>query len=119
MKNQYIELLQDVRHNAYKLGYIEGIEYEKAENAKHVESIKKELLTTQQRVQWWQDKYARMQENYENQIRNLQGKISNTLQLDQTFNNSTDALNASLELETDPDVYTSWVDEDNKNYYTD
>ena len=49
----------------------------------------------------------------------LREDCRNTLQLDQTFNNSTDALNASLELETDPDVYTSWVDEDNKNYYTD
>ena len=37
-----------------------------------------------------------------------------TLQLDQTFNNSNDAINASLELETDPDIYTSWVMEVNK-----
>lgn len=75
MKNQYIELLQDVRHNAYKLGYIEGIEYEKAENAKQVEQLKKELLIQQQRVSWLQDKYTRMQENYKNQIKNLQDKI--------------------------------------------
>lgn len=33
----------------------------------------------------------------------------NTLQLDQTYDNSNDAINASLELETDPDIYTSWV----------
>ena len=42
-----------------------------------------------------------------------------TLTTDQFYTNFNDALNASLELETDPDVYTSWVEEDNKNYYTD
>ena len=31
------------------------------------------------------------------------------LKLDQIFTSYTDALNASLELETDPDIYTSWV----------
>ena len=74
-QKQVIELLQDVRHNAYKLGYIEGIEYEKAEHTKHVERIEKELHIQQQRVSWFQDKYTRMQENYENQIKNLQDKI--------------------------------------------
>lgn len=34
-----------------------------------------------------------------------------TLQLDQTYNNPSDAINASIELEEDPDIYTSWVDE--------
>ena len=34
-----------------------------------------------------------------------------TLQLDQTYNSPSDAINASIELESDPDVYTSWVDE--------
>lgn len=34
-----------------------------------------------------------------------------TLQLDQTFNNPSDAINASIELEADPDVYTSWIEE--------
>lgn len=40
----------------------------------------------------------------------LREDCRHTLQLDQTFNNSTDAINASLELETDPDVYTSWYE---------
>ncbi len=34
-----------------------------------------------------------------------------TLKLDQTFDNPSDAIAASIELEEDPDVYTSWVDE--------
>lgn len=34
-----------------------------------------------------------------------------TLQLDQTYNNPSDAINASIELEEDPEIYTSWVDE--------
>lgn len=42
-----------------------------------------------------------------------------TLTTDQFYTNFSDALAASLELETDPDIYTSWVEEDNKNYYTD
>lgn len=41
-----------------------------------------------------------------------------TLTTDQFYTNFNDALAASLELETDPDIYTSWVEEDNKNYYT-
>lgn len=44
----------------------------------------------------------------------LREDCRNTLQLDQTFNNSNDAINASLELETDPDIYTSWYEEVNK-----
>ena len=39
----------------------------------------------------------------------LREDCRHTLQLDQTFTNSNDAINASLELETDPDIYTSWV----------
>ena len=31
------------------------------------------------------------------------------LKLDQIFTSFDDALNASLELESDPDIYTSWV----------
>ena len=31
------------------------------------------------------------------------------LKLDQIFTSFDDALNASLEIETDPDIYTSWV----------
>lgn len=77
MKTKEINFIKCLTADSYKLGYIEGIEHEKAENAKHVEIIKKELSTTQQRVQWWQDKYPRMQENYENQIKNLQDKIKN------------------------------------------
>ena len=42
-----------------------------------------------------------------------------TLTTDQFYTNFNDALAASLELETDPDIYTSWVEEDNKNYYKD
>lgn len=34
-----------------------------------------------------------------------------TLQLDQIYTSSSDAINASIELEEDPDVYTSWIDE--------
>lgn len=40
----------------------------------------------------------------------LREDCRHTLQLDQTFHNSTDAINASLELETDPDVYISWYE---------
>lgn len=75
MKTKEINFIRSLTADSYKLGYIEGIEYEKAENAKHVEQLKKELLIQQQRVSWFQDKYARMQENYENQIKNLQDKI--------------------------------------------
>ena len=42
-----------------------------------------------------------------------------TLRLDAYYDTFTDAVNKSLELETDPDIYTSWVEEDNKNYYND
>lgn len=40
----------------------------------------------------------------------LREDCRHTLQLDQTFTNSNDAINASLELETDPDIYTSWYE---------
>lgn len=40
------------------------------------------------------------------------------LKLDQIFTSFSDALNASLELETDTDIYTSWVEEVNNNEKT-
>lgn len=40
----------------------------------------------------------------------LREDCRHTLQLDQTYDNPTDAINASLELETDPDIYTSWYE---------
>lgn len=41
----------------------------------------------------------------------LREDASKTLQLDQTYTNPSDAISASIELEEDPDVYTSWIDE--------
>lgn len=74
-QEQYIELLQTVRNDAYKLGYIDGKENAKADNAKHVEMLQNEIHFAEKRAAWLQNKYARMKENYENQIVNLQNKI--------------------------------------------
>lgn len=34
-----------------------------------------------------------------------------TLQLDQTYKDPGEAIQASIDLEADPDVYTSWIEE--------
>ena len=47
----------------------------------------------------------------------LREDARNVLTTDQFYTNFNDAINASLELEQDPDVYTSWVEEDFKEYY--
>ena len=78
MKNipQYIELLQSVRSDSYRLGYIEGDEEGRKEVAKQYEILQKQCAVLQRRVQWWQEKYTRMQENYDGQIKNLINKVN-------------------------------------------
>ncbi len=34
-----------------------------------------------------------------------------TLQLDQTYKDPSEAIQASIDLEADPEVYTSWIEE--------
>ena len=41
----------------------------------------------------------------------LREDARNVLTTDQSYTNFNDAVNASLELEQDPDIYTSWVEE--------
>ena len=47
----------------------------------------------------------------------LREDARNVLTTDRFYTNFNDAINASLELEQDPDVYTSWIEEDFKDYY--
>ena len=42
----------------------------------------------------------------------LREDARNILTTDQFYTNFNDAVNASLELEQDPDVYTSWIEQD-------
>lgn len=76
MKQQYIELLQSIRSDSYRLGYIEGEDEGRKEYAKQYERLIKELNIVQKRAAWLQDKLTRTKENYEGQIKNLQNKIN-------------------------------------------
>lgn len=79
MNRHVIELMNNIRNDAYKLGYIEGTNQANFENEKENkeknESFQKELLILRQRVSWLHDKLTRTKENYEGQINNLQNKI--------------------------------------------
>ena len=90
MKPQYIELLQSVRSDSYKLGYIDGKKDANADNAKHVERLQNEICVAQKRAAWLQDKLNRTKENYDGQIKNLQNKIKYYEGLCQISNNYTD-----------------------------
>ena len=74
--SQYIELLQIVRSDSYRLGYIEGEEEGRKEVAKQYEILQKELLSLQKRAAWLQDKLTRTKENYDGQVNNLINKVN-------------------------------------------
>ncbi len=75
MKTQYIELLQGVRSDSYKLGYLDGVKEGRNEVVKQYEAAQNEIFALQKRAAWLQDKLTRTKENYEGQINNLQNKI--------------------------------------------
>ena len=75
MNKPYIELLKNIRDDSYKLGYTDGVKVGRNEVVKQYEMLQNELLVSQKRAAWLQDKLTRTKENYEGQINNLQNKI--------------------------------------------
>ena len=75
MKRQSIELMNNIRNDAYRLGYIEGEEEGSKECTKQYVILQNELFASQKRAAWLQNKLIRTKENYEGQVCNLQKKI--------------------------------------------